>query len=193
MNTKAVELQIVLNGILRDILAKSSGENVTVTWNGTEMTLTNALANILTAITGKVTMEEVETKVNALIDGAPEAYNTFKEIADYITEHKEAADLLTAAINDKVDKETGKGLSTEDFTTALKTKLESMEPVTAAEKETWNNKAEKTVATTTAAGLMSAGDKTKLDNLRGVIVLAEGAEVPAGTPDGTLVVHTAAE
>lgn len=34
--------------------------------------------------------------------------------------------VITAALNNKVDKVTGKGLSTEDFTSALKTKLESL-------------------------------------------------------------------
>lgn len=34
--------------------------------------------------------------------------------------------VITAALNNKIDKVTGKGLSTEDFTTTLKTKLESL-------------------------------------------------------------------
>lgn len=34
--------------------------------------------------------------------------------------------VITAALNNKIDKVTGKGLSTEDFTTALKTKLEGL-------------------------------------------------------------------
>lgn len=45
-----------------------------------------------------------------------------------ITKAKLATDVQTAidAVADKVDKVTGKGLSTEDFTTALKTKLEGV-------------------------------------------------------------------
>jgi hypothetical protein len=34
--------------------------------------------------------------------------------------------VITAALNNKIDKVTGKGLSTEDFTTTLKTKLEGL-------------------------------------------------------------------
>lgn len=37
--------------------------------------------------------------------------------------------------------------------------------VTTGEKYTWNNKADNTAATTSAAGLMSAADKTKLDGI----------------------------
>lgn len=49
----------------------------------------------------------------------PEEYITETELNDrgYAT---------TSALNDKVDKEEGKGLSTEDFTSALKTKLEGL-------------------------------------------------------------------
>lgn len=48
----------------------------------------------------------------------------------------------------KVDKVSGKGLSTNDYTTAEKEKLAGI-----------------TTATTSAAGLMSAADKTKLDGI----------------------------
>lgn len=56
-------------------------------------------------------------------EGVPEAYDTFKELADYIEEHKEASDALNAAIGDKVAKEAGKGLSSNDYTDEEKAKL----------------------------------------------------------------------
>ena len=37
-------------------------------------------------------------------DGVPEAYDPFKELADYIETHQEAADALTTAIGEKADK-----------------------------------------------------------------------------------------
>lgn len=65
----------------------------------------------------------VKAVINALVDGAPETLDTLKEIADAIAEHREVTDALNAAIGAKVDKVAGKGLSTNDYTTAEKSKL----------------------------------------------------------------------
>lgn len=48
----------------------------------------------------------ISTAIDALIDGAPETYNTLKEIADYISSHEEVVDALNAAIGAKADKTT---------------------------------------------------------------------------------------
>ncbi|MHA7966600.1 right-handed parallel beta-helix repeat-containing protein [Paenibacillus sp. CAU 1782] len=93
---------------------------------------------------------------------------------------------LTTSLSNKVDKASGKDLSTNDYTTAEKTKLAgiaagannythpSTHPpsviaqdasnrfVTDAEKTAWNAKAGTAVATTSANGLMSAADKSAL-------------------------------
>ncbi|RJE84267.1 hypothetical protein D3P07_23135 [Paenibacillus sp. 1011MAR3C5] len=105
------------------------------------------------------------------------------------------ADILDTAITGKVDKVTGKGLSTEDYTPAEKSKLTGIAAgannyvhpashpasmitqdasnrfVTDAEKTVWNAKASTSSATGSAAGLMSAADKSKLDGI------AAGAQV----------------
>jgi len=176
-NTKYILEKIKIEGVLQDIIAKSDGENVTVAYNGSEMSLAAALADIYTSLTSLPTGEGVDAKISAAIDaligGAPETYDTLKEIADYIASHKDVSDALNEAITNKVDKVEGKGLSTEDFTTALKTKLENL-PDTITE------------ATTEKAGLMSASDKTRLDGLRGV---RYGTEVPADMKDGELFVR----
>ena len=93
---------------------------------------------------------------------------------------------IKALVGGKVDKVEGKGLSTEDFTTALKAKLEAMEPVTAAEKAAWDAKAGTSVATAEANGLMSKEDKARLDGLRGV---RYGAQPPDDMRDGELFVR----
>lgn len=177
MNTKYILEKIRIEGVLKDILAKSDGENVTVTYGGVEKTLTAALADIFTSVTNLPTAEGVDTKIstaiNGLIGGAPETYDTLKEIADYIAAHKDVSDALSAAIGNKVDKVEGKGLSTEDFTTALKTKLEGL-PESIAE------------ATTEKAGLMSAADKARLNGLRGV---RYGTEAPDDMKDGEMFVR----
>ena len=186
--------KIKLNGVLEDIIAKSTGEHVTVTWDGAEKTLSAALGEILTALKGLPSGDNVDEKIGAAIDaligGAPETYDTLKEIADYIASHKDVSDALSAAIGGKVDKEEGKGLSTEDFTTALKAKLEGMESVTVEEKAAWDAKAEATVATGEANGLMSKEDKARLDSLRGV---RYGTEVPQDMKDGEMFVRVVSE
>lgn len=194
--TKYILEQVRVEGALKDLIAKSNGENVTVTYGGTSQTLAAALASIYTSVNDLPTAEGVDTKISTaisgLIGGAPETYDTLKEIADYIETHQEAADALNAAIGNKVDKVEGKGLSTEDFTTALKTSLEGLAALglTAEKVAAWDAKAEKTVATTTAAGLMAAADKVRLDGLRGV---RTGAEPPEDMQDGELFVRVVTE
>lgn len=184
--------QIKIEGALAELLSKTNGENVTVTYNGAETTLTAALATIYTSLTDLPTGDGVDAKISAAIDGlvagAPAAYDTLKEIADYIAAHKDVSDALSAAIGNKVDKVTGKGLSTEDFTTALKSKLDSLPAITAAQVTAWTNKAEKSVATSSADGLMSKADKARLDGLRGV---RYGATAPADMQDGEMFVRVA--
>lgn len=161
-NVKNILEKIKLNGVLEDIIAKSTGEHVTVTWDGAEKTLAAALGDILTAMKALPTGENVDSKISAAIDeligGAPETYYTLKEIADYISTHEDVSDALNTAIGGKVDKEEGKGLSANDFTDVLKAKLEGMESVTAEEKAAWNAKADATAATSEANGLMSKED-----------------------------------
>ena len=45
---------------------------------------------------------------------------------------------ITAAINTKVSKETGKGLSSNDFTNTEKSKLDDMPTITQADVDRWN-------------------------------------------------------
>ena len=196
-NTKNILEKVRIQGVLEDIIAKSDGDNVQVKYNGADMTLSAALASIFNSVTNLPTGDGVDSKISAAIDGliggAPETYDTLKEIADYISEHEDVSSALSAAIGQKVDKVEGKSLSTEDFTTALKTKLENMASVTAAEKDAWNAKADKSVATAEANGLLSVADKKRLDGLRGVRF---GTEAPDDMLDGELfvrVVSTSAE
>ena len=65
----------------------------------------------------------VTGKVAELVDSAPEALNTLKELASALGDDPNFAATMTTELGKKVDKADGKGLSTEDFTTAEKTKL----------------------------------------------------------------------
>lgn len=133
--------------------------------------------------TGDVTVQGFSGSYNDLtevpVEFKPEAHNhPINEVTGLSTE-----------LAKKVDKVTGKGLSTEDYTTAEKTKLSSIANnannyvhptnhpasvitqdsnnrfVTDTEKTTWNAKASTSVATTSTNGLMSSTDKTKLNGI----------------------------
>lgn len=76
-------------------------------------------------ITGVLAQAEeyVDGKLDDIVNGAPEAMDTLKELADAIAANSNVMDALNSAIGGKVDKADGKGLSTEDYTTEEKTKL----------------------------------------------------------------------
>lgn len=59
---------------------------------------------------------EIEAKIDALIGDAPEIMDSLPELIDVINNHAEI-------IEGKVDRQTGKGLSTNDYTTKEKNKL----------------------------------------------------------------------
>ena len=68
-----------------------------------------------------------DTKISQLINGAPEALDTLKELADALGDNEDAIAVITNSLANKVDKVAGKGLSTNDFTTTLKNKLDGIE------------------------------------------------------------------
>lgn len=71
----------------------------------------------------KTIVDYVNQKIADLIGGAPATYDTLKEIADYIAAHADVVTALNAAIGNKVDKVSGKGLSTNDYSNAEKQKV----------------------------------------------------------------------
>ena len=147
--------------------------------------------------------EYIDKAVEQILNGSPEALDTLKELADALGNDPNFAATVTKQLGQKVDKVTGKGLSTEDYTTAEKQKLAGIAAgannyqhpgshpatmiaedashrfVTDTEKSAWNSKADKTAASASAAGLMSAADKQKLD---GVAAGANNYQHPASHP-----------
>lgn len=65
----------------------------------------------------------ISAAVNGLVNGAPGALDTLIELANAMGNDPNFAATITNSLSGKVDKVTGKQLSTEDFTTALLTKL----------------------------------------------------------------------
>ena len=181
MPSKNSILKGIVNGQVTELYPKTAANN-TFLQSGTDLE---------TALTTMPTTETVEglisDAIDALIDGAPATYDTLKEISDWIATHQDEYAALIAAIAGKVDKVEGKQLSTEDYTTAEKTKLAGIEagannytlPTATAsalggikvganlaiDSSTGVLSGDYSNASTSAAGLMSATDKTKLDGI----------------------------
>ena len=123
---KNVVLKMMIESALEDLMLKTSSDNVIVDATTGE-TLATRLSKLVADVSDMNTAAEVDAKISAaiddLIDGAPGTRDTFKEISDYIEAHEDVVTALNAAIGNKVDKVAGKGLSTNDLTTALLTKL----------------------------------------------------------------------
>ena len=90
------------------------------TWNAKETT-TGAQAKATQALTDAKAY--ADTKVASIVDTAPEALNTLKELATALGDDPNFSTTVMTEIGKKVDKVTGKGLSTNDYTTAEKNKL----------------------------------------------------------------------
>ena len=147
-----------------------------------------------------------DTAIGNLIDGAPDALNTLNELAAALGDNADYAASITNLLANKVDKVSGKALSTNDFTNTYKSKLDGIasnaevnqnafsnfkvgdttvaadtktdtvefvagnnititpdstnDIITIAAKDTTYS-----VATTSANGLMSSSDKSKLDGI----------------------------
>lgn len=180
MPSKKSILKGMVNGVVTELYPKTSADNVFAA-SGTD------LETLLTTIPTTETVNGlISDAIDALIDGAPATYDTLKEISDWIATHQSEYEALIAAIAGKVDKVEGKGLSTNDFTDALLTKLNGIEaganaytlPAATASalggvKVGANLSVDAngeisgnySAATTSANGLMSSTDKAKLDGI----------------------------
>lgn len=193
--TKNAIMKAKINNAIVELMVKSGVENIYLP-DGTT-TLASKLTEIVSSIntingeiaelpTSADVSSAISAAIDALIDGAPATYDTLKEISDYIATHQSEYEAIVAAIAGKVDKVEGKGLSTEDYTTAEKSKLSGIEagannyslPTASASvlggvkiganiavANDGTISGDYSAATTSAAGLMSAADKTKLDGI----------------------------
>ncbi len=69
------------------------------------------------------TKTETDQRIQMVVNAAPAALDTLKEIADALNDDPNFAATITTQLAGKVDKVTGKQLSTEDYTTTEKQKL----------------------------------------------------------------------
>ena len=123
-------LQMKIEGALQEVWVKTGADSIIVDETSGK-TLATALSEIIAdlsnAVAGGITPtqvdEKITTAINGLIDGASGTYDTLKELETAIKNNADIATALNTAIGNKVDKVFGKGLSTNDFTSALLTKL----------------------------------------------------------------------
>lgn len=93
-------------------------------WVYVNNTATSDIKDLRSDLTSEISRatgreNEIEAKVDALIGDAPEIMDSLPELIDVINNHAEI-------IEGKVDKVSGKGLSTNDYTTEEKNKLASL-------------------------------------------------------------------
>lgn len=101
-------LKAKLSGVVHELMIKTNTENVMF---DDSTTLAQKLTEMLASLSGKAESSAVTTAIDQLRkelmgEGVPEAYDTFKELADYIETHKEVSGALSAAIGKKADKAT---------------------------------------------------------------------------------------
>ena len=127
MAAKNVILRKKIEGVIYDLLPKTGFDQVIQASDN--KTLATVVTELLASIASKADNSEFQSYKSAfdgLMQDAPDTYDTLKEIGDYITSHQDEYEALLAISGNKVDKVPGKQLSTEDFTTELKTKLEQL-------------------------------------------------------------------
>jgi hypothetical protein len=74
----------------------------------------------------KAEISDIDARINNIIGTAPEALDTLGELATSLANNADFAGTITTTLTGKVDKVVGKQLSTEDYTTAEKTKLSGL-------------------------------------------------------------------
>lgn len=93
-------------------------------WVYVNNTATSDIKDLRSDLTSEISRatgreNEIEAKIDALIGDAPEIMDSLPELIDVINNH-------TKLIEGKVDRQPGKGLSTNDYTTKEKNKLASL-------------------------------------------------------------------
>ena len=84
-------------------------------------------SGVIPDVSGFVTSSDVQTAIAGLVDSAPETLDTLNELAAALGDDKDFATTMSTALGNKVDKVSGMGLSTNDYTDAEKTKLGGIE------------------------------------------------------------------
>ncbi len=206
--------KIMLEGVLKDAIFKTYGKACYLN-DGT--TVEAAIANILTSIDALPTSSDVDSKIAAeskalynkimgLTDEETtinEAFDTLKEVAAWIGEHgdvaaaftndiaglKTAVQGLQTALDGKVDKADGMGLSHNDFTDNEKSKLASIAEGANKYVHPDTHSADM-ITETEEKQFISAADKAEL---KGRPVVYVGETAPANMKNGDILLQIITE
>ena len=123
INTKLTTMQSDIDSKVpssRTVNGKALTANITLSASDV-----GALPNTtqIPSIDGLATETYVDNKVAGLVDSAPTTLDTLNELAAALGDDPNFATTVATQIGNKVDKVSGKGLSTNDYTTTEKTKL----------------------------------------------------------------------
>lgn len=162
-----------ISSMVADIALRAKSTDVTIQINNAVSPLakkTEVTTEINNAVSPLAKKTDVTTEISAaiskLINGAPETYDTLKEIADYIASHDDVVTALNGAIGKKADKSAFEAVkntvdalgalanksqvSEADLDTALAAKVKNihthsnktvLDGVTAAKVSDWDNAA----------------------------------------------------
>ena len=133
--------------------------------NGTDVSVNSSTRKVnitvptktsdITNDSGFATETYVDTKVAGIVNSAPETLDTLNELAEALGNDPNFATTMATELGKKVDKVTGKGLSTNDYTTTEKNKLSGIEANA--------NNYSLPVATSTALGGVKSGTDITVD------------------------------
>lgn len=113
-----------IDDILYELLPKTNSDMVYV---DDKTTLTEKLSELTELLTNfKGDEAQLRESFNTLVKDAPEMFNTFKEVWDYVNINGEPKSELIQLINSKQTAEEGKGLSTHDLDDLLYEKLTNL-------------------------------------------------------------------
>lgn len=112
-----------------------SADNIKITIDPTVTLVTQSkleetMKELLSLLDNKVEYSELDDAISDLIGEAPEMLDTLQELAEALDNDPNFAATMTRELSKKVDKEEGRGLSTNDFTDAFKEKLELLQHIT---------------------------------------------------------------
>lgn len=145
----------MINNVVTDLMLKTTSaqvevaEGVSLADKLTELTtaisnkagsehthLTSDVTGLDDALTARPTKDAmntaISTAISELINGAPETYDTLKEIADYIETHEEVATALNEAIGKKADATTVETLQT--LVNSIKTTVDGLGALASKDK-----------------------------------------------------------
>ena len=209
-----------IGGVLKDLMVKTSADQVfiddstTLAAKLTELvealdgkaaaTHTHTQADVTgldDALTARPTTEAmnaaISTAISGLINGAPETYDTLKEIADYIDAHQDVVDALNASIGSKADASVVATL--QETVKAIKTVTDSLGALATKDSvaESDLDEALKAKINAAAEGNHSHDNKTVLDGITADLVTAwngksaiyYSATQPIGLAEGDLWVQ----